>query len=247
MKYNVVILLSLLIICGFKGEPDSTKTILYGNIKGLVILYDEYVNQIFDASGVTVSLEGTSLSTVTSRDGSWIIENVPAGIYNIKFSKAGYPTMKYYNRQFVGGGTLVLDDQQMERLPSLKVTFLRTYSSKSPNSIIAEGSVSSNSTIPHKIIVFFSSEPITLSGTMLFNYAIDGFVDKDSVNFKTYANMEPGSKFKYGFESGEKLYAVAFTIPYWWYWFSAYNPVTKRYEINPDEFNFSNIDSVIVP
>jgi hypothetical protein len=228
-------------------QSDSTEIILNGNITGVILLYDENRNQILDASGVIITLEGTLLTTVTSKNGSWLIKNVPAGIYNIKFTKDGFPTVMYYNIQFVGGGTLAINEQRLGHLPSINVTSLRTISSSSMNRIIAKGSVSSTSTTSHNIFIFFTRRPIHMSTNMLFDYAMDGYVDKDSLNFKTYAIMNPSEKFKYGFKSGEKLYAVAFTTPYHWYRYSTYNPVTKKYEINPDEFNFSNIDSVTVP
>jgi hypothetical protein len=43
-------------------------------------------------SGAIVSLEHTSLSTVTDSQGSYVLENVPPGRYNIFFSVEGYDT-----------------------------------------------------------------------------------------------------------------------------------------------------------
>jgi hypothetical protein len=70
-----------------------------GSIHGKVILYDTLSDpftangaaRIYDASGVQVTVEGTSYSTMTDSLGKWEIDNIPSGTYpSIVFSKAGF-------------------------------------------------------------------------------------------------------------------------------------------------------------
>ncbi|MDX9752809.1 MAG: carboxypeptidase regulatory-like domain-containing protein [bacterium] len=56
-----------------------------GIIRGSAILEGES-----DHGGVTVAVGGTSLTTVTTGDGAYTLENVPFGAYTLIFAKGGY-------------------------------------------------------------------------------------------------------------------------------------------------------------
>lgn len=56
-----------------------------GSISGVALLEDDS-----DHGGITVALEGTSLSTVTSANGDYILEQVPFGAYTLIFTRGGY-------------------------------------------------------------------------------------------------------------------------------------------------------------
>jgi hypothetical protein len=94
----------------FSGCTDKTVsptgTGAPGNIHGKVMLYDTLSDpftptgaaRINDASGVQVTVEGTSYSTVTDSLGQWQLSNVPSGTYtSIVFSKAGFAKQKATN------------------------------------------------------------------------------------------------------------------------------------------------------
>ena len=56
-----------------------------GTIQGSVLLEGQS-----DHGGVAISIEGTSLITASSEDGTFVFDHVPAGDYSVVFSKGGY-------------------------------------------------------------------------------------------------------------------------------------------------------------
>jgi len=89
----------LLASCGAKTNviTNTYSTAEPGNVKGTVKLFDTNGAAISDASGVKVAMEGTSYSTLTATDGTWELQNVPAGTYtSLMYSKSGFPTYKSY-------------------------------------------------------------------------------------------------------------------------------------------------------
>lgn len=102
----------LFAVIGCEDDLPTTQSVK-GSITGNVALFKESIAienhsgiPYGDNSGVTVSLEGTEYSTLSLADGTWVLENIPAGIYNIEFEKEGFAWNKLWNVQLVGNGTL---------------------------------------------------------------------------------------------------------------------------------------------
>ena len=101
MKSKIAILLLLLLGCG-KGSdhhaiivPDVIQgNNTRGNIAGLILLYDEDGKAIADKSGVLVSIDRSTVSTRTGIDGKFQLDSIPAGTYDISYSKEGFGTGK---------------------------------------------------------------------------------------------------------------------------------------------------------
>jgi hypothetical protein len=87
---------------------------------GLVSLYQSDGNQT-NASGVTVTLRGTSLSTTTDSTGQWTINGINAGTYTIVYTMAGYGTMEQQGVQFVGGGLDFVGTIELVQPPTFTV------------------------------------------------------------------------------------------------------------------------------
>jgi hypothetical protein len=74
-------------------------------------------------SGAVVSLQGTSLSGIVNAQGSFDIENIPAGVYNIIFSKPGFDSIIYPAHHMLGVGTDVINDAFLIRAPGDSIVF----------------------------------------------------------------------------------------------------------------------------
>jgi hypothetical protein len=93
----------LIVSCGTKTNIITYSGSEPGNVKGTVKLFDSNAIAISDASGVKVAMEGTSYSTLTAADGTWELQNVPAGTYpSLMYSKNGFPTYKSYQSAIQG-------------------------------------------------------------------------------------------------------------------------------------------------
>lgn len=93
-----------------------------GTIIGKVGLYDEEGFAHDTSLDATVELEGTSFKTTTNVKGEWTLENVPAGVYSVAFSKQGYGTIKNTAFQFVGNGTANFGGMRVLKNPSFTVS-----------------------------------------------------------------------------------------------------------------------------
>jgi len=94
-----ILSLGLLVSCGPKTEivTNTYSTAEPGNVKGTAKLFDTNGVAIPDASGVKVTMEATSYSTLSATDGTWELQNVAAGTYpSLVYSKTGFPTYKSY-------------------------------------------------------------------------------------------------------------------------------------------------------
>lgn len=80
-----------------------------GNIEGYVMLLDRKINSAYQSInnhyGVKVSLEGLTpaIEVLTDTNGHWIMKDVPAGTYNVYYSKKGYESYKQFGIAHVGG------------------------------------------------------------------------------------------------------------------------------------------------
>lgn len=114
-----ILLLTLSFACKKeeKRQPSSGASTVPGAIKGIVKLYDESGTTLANASGITVSLLGTSITFTTPEDGKFMLSNIPAGTYNLKYSKKGYG---YFIEQVLitGNGTLNLYTRELYQLSS---------------------------------------------------------------------------------------------------------------------------------
>jgi len=62
------------------------------------------------AAAVHVTIQNTPFEAVTDTGGHFRIENIPAGVYNIIFSKPGFDSMVYPVHHVIGVGTDIIND-----------------------------------------------------------------------------------------------------------------------------------------
>jgi hypothetical protein len=122
--FSLAIVAFLLLLTACKDEDSICTTCpIPGTIKGTLMLVDSTGIAFDDYSGATVELEGTSYQTTSNSLGEWEIQNVPIGIYTIRFSKQGFGYQRHIGFQFVGNGSITLDYPFMIGIaPSYNVT-----------------------------------------------------------------------------------------------------------------------------
>ncbi len=101
MKKTIAIAAILFLSCGKNSDhhaitvPDVIQANnTRGNIAGLILLYDEDGKALADRSGVTVSIDNSTVNTKTSMDGKFQLDSIPAGTYDISYAKEGFGTGK---------------------------------------------------------------------------------------------------------------------------------------------------------
>jgi hypothetical protein len=196
------------VICGFliwgcKGDPGPAGLRLSGNLIGSVTMVDSLNRSIQDKSGMSIILYPKLDSTNTNSDGSWQLNNVPAGIYDITFAKPSFYTQKIFQFQFVGGGSYSFYPISMIPCLSGSVTHLSVLDTATI--IRFQGTVNANFDIGRSVYIFLSKSPFKNSVPIVGIYVV-------------YATVMVGQNFSADLSSdylgnvaveGETLYAIA--------------------------------------
>ena len=222
---TIISLTSLLsVILGCKGETGPTGPsgpLLTGNIEGYAILYHEYDYAYPNSSGITVSLEGTTMSTMTDSTGWWKLQDITTGTYNIIFEKIGFFSKKIYSVQFVGGGTLYLNQKNyapvLFELPSFTISSIKYSSTNS--SINIDGKISSASRFGRYIFILMDTSRLVDKNNVKFWSDIYVYSDSTSFHWSIYNNYLP-------VKSGEWIYLKCY--PASWAPNTVWDPVIRR-------------------
>lgn len=134
MKRIILVVFSILAIASCKkkqaetgpagpsGPPGPAGNGVNGTITGNIRQYDQAgVTYSTGLNTTTVSIDGTSYSTITDAAANYTLSNVTPGIYSITFNKNGNSLTKRQQISFPGNGTLYLDAEVYE-LPAFTIT-----------------------------------------------------------------------------------------------------------------------------
>jgi hypothetical protein len=109
-------------VSGCTNSNVNSPASINGSITGVVSLGSEFKgsspNTFASSSGVSVSLDGTSFSTLTDSSGFWKFDNVPAGNYDVTIAKSGFGLMRTYGVAVGGPGTAFIPRVDLGELPS---------------------------------------------------------------------------------------------------------------------------------
>lgn len=240
MKTTYAVLLLCVCMFACKGDRGPAGPVLTGDIAGKVRLYDEHAfQQLNDNSGVTVALDSTSISATSSRDGSWRLTDVPAGIYGFRFSKAGYFVRRDYNFQFVGNGTYYEYQLSLSQIPSVVAKTLAIAIDDTMRVITFSGTISRSDSLPLYVLILRSQSPFSGSSPCTFNDYFSIWIAPDSASYSDSF----GSSWLY--EKGTHEYAVAMVgnslFPF------SYNQTTGLAELSTPNVSFSNQVTFIDP
>jgi hypothetical protein len=203
----MILLLALTVTFGCK--KDKSTVIPLQEVAGYTYFYDLNGIKSTDNSGITVSLEGDTVSTITKSDGSWHFSHLQQGTYTIAFSKPGFGTMKIVGINLIGGYRL-LDDIALCPIP-LYSTFISNLSANPGNTVHINGDFAGTLPIRPCCHLFFGKTsdvlsdpenylqdmPICISGS--FDCVFTDQILRDA-----------------GFKSGDSVYVVAypdFSVP----------------------------------
>ncbi len=122
----VGIVIAVAVLAWMGGCKTTTSPGTTGSFAGRVALIDSTQLVLSNFSGITVSIDGTSISTTTDSSGRWEINAVPEGLYSISATKSGFGTFHWYEQQMVGG-RLDLTPAGIAQMPSFTPVITKAY------------------------------------------------------------------------------------------------------------------------
>ena len=113
-SYSLRVLLLLIVACinipGCKNSVEPIANSGGGSLAGTVKAFGITSAQEDNPSGIQVELQATVYKTIADSLGNFRIDNIPAGVYNIIFSKPGFNSMVYPVHHLIGAGTDIIND-----------------------------------------------------------------------------------------------------------------------------------------
>ena len=229
-----------------------------GNITGTIKLYDADGKSLADNSGVTISIDNSSVNTQTAADGKWTLDSIPFGTYDINYAKAGYGTGKLMgvNHEALNHATtLIAKHIPVNALSAIEIQSLRIANWNSNPTIaslinagLAQNGVHidpvfTNTTGKNKAVRFFFSDSPNVDAT---NYLV---TDKQKFSGVPEQAINAGYELNWftsnGFTPGQTVYIKAYGDGYV---DDAYeNPISGNYLFPSLALKGSNTVSFVVP
>ena len=186
MRCLCLSLLSLVTFLLSCTDKDSVRLV---TVSGHVETYTNFAEPFADNSGITVSLEDSSQSTVTDVYGYWILHNVPADTQNFVFAKPGFVTTKALRRE-VFESENDIGTTPMHLTPTHSLSFEANLTAGSPSGFILElacklPTPASSHFYSARIFVGISPSVSSEPGTYFDTFTVDNsFSQTDSAYYR---------------------------------------------------------------
>jgi hypothetical protein len=226
---------------GPAGPSGSASFTSY--IWGDVFLRNEYGNTISDRRGVTIAVNGTTLSQTVDSTGRFFIDGIRGGVYTVVASRAGFGTVRP-NFEIFGNtySSLTLDS-----LPSYTVSNLRGAFTGTGSGAVRTDTLDFNAAVPatrtRRVIYFYGSSPNVSSNPA--NFLTNQISNTISAGATRATISVPRSTFtNAGFVSGQTVYVIGYGVSVG---LNAYrDPLTQR-DVYPALTAASNVVSFQLP
>lgn len=207
MKYIIPLFTLIMLVCA-SGCNQYDAPLVTGSIAGFVTPIDES-GATLARDGVKVTIEEAGKSAMTNSDGYWIINDIPAGIYTISFSKNNFSTNKVVAYQFVGNGTAFITNTQLPIIPPYNTTIDSVwYDTTSDPAVVISGSMSRPQPQNRTVLLFMNKQTPVTSNPKEYSSVVTSFVSALSTNF---TERIPVTQFvELGYPRGSTVYITSY-------------------------------------
>jgi hypothetical protein len=223
MRKVILNLLILTITTAFlactKEVNNQSGIISKGDLIGYAYLYNDYKVHEIDNSGITISIEGTSISTTTDINGKWELSNLSLGTYTFILAKKNYGTLKIIGRQFVGGGQTYFGASNLYPIPKYYITGINdsldyAFNNSSDNgTIVVYGTYIQNIPLNYAYFrLFAGTNPDVSSEPTKYGCTIIGSIISNTEIFSNnfYLHLNTKTLNTIGLHSGETVYIIVY-------------------------------------
>jgi len=116
MKSTLFVLVAALLLTQYGCRDHSSSPEGNGSIVGRIILFDSSQNILSDYSGIKVTIDGSTRTTLTDSSGYWQFSNLDEGTYNVTATKEGFGTYHWYE-QMINNGRVDVATVALARMP----------------------------------------------------------------------------------------------------------------------------------
>lgn len=196
-----------------------------GNISGGIQLYDVDGKILVDASGATITIDQTNVSTQTNSTGKWTLDSIPFGTYDLTISKPGFGSsriMGLYHAALNHATTNVGSNRYLSMISTINVTKLvvRKLSESAPEiaALIQSGVIKEDGILFNPVFVNSSSEdkPVRFFFSTSPDVSTTNYMVTEKQRFSGKETGSENDNFKLswwidkGFTPGQTVYAKAY-------------------------------------
>lgn len=198
----IVVIIFLLVSC---DENNLTENQASGKIAGKVLTFSKLHSRYTGFQGVTVSFEDSEFKSTSDEFGEWKIENVPQGIYDIRYKKEGYSTWLEAQYEFNGEGVAYVDTVLLLKLPTFQITNYTVNTIEDTVKIFCEvtDSLLNSSDLHYLSFVIGKTSNVDINKN---NYTSSGEATINGYSNTTTINIRKSTLEYSEFSSGDKAY-----------------------------------------
>ena len=207
---------------GADGPAGPAGPKLTGTLKGFVSLVNVDGTFQTDASGVVVSVTGTSISATSDVNGKFQLDNVETGTYEIVYTKSSYGTLKRQGISFASGGTAGLSPVTLGTIPVSSPIPVLTPTSTSGVNVTVNGALTTAATTAQYYRVYLGkSSTIDPLNPSTFIASQQATVAANTSAFQTAPSWSVATLRSFGI--------IASSTPNLWFVCYPYNPYCSNY------------------
>jgi hypothetical protein len=190
---------------------------LTGTIYGFVILVNSNGAQPALRDSVVVSIDGTSLQTITDSAGKWSFPGMETGIYNFTFVRKGYETTKLVQVQFTGGADRDVATTDLCQAPSFYVDSIwqRIVADTIKDTAKIQLGAQLDTaiwapTVPYRVFLFLGSDTSVSSNPSTYWTVVNSTMAFENGVDSTSIALTVSSLVNDGFVAGDTVYIAAY-------------------------------------
>jgi hypothetical protein len=208
-------------------SSPSTVELPVGDLYGSAQLYLNENDIASDHSGVRVTVEGSSISSITNARGEWMLPALPSRTYNIKLEKDSFGTCVIHSYAHLGGEPSRKSPVKLYKIPSCEPIFDAIQ--HIPGQVTLFTHVNCILGPTNRIAIFFSNAPDVSSDldkhVVSMIGAAGGAGDPQPTYLDQYWLQKGGFLERSGLKLYDSVYAVVYSLGAHDY---TTDPVTQR-------------------
>jgi hypothetical protein len=231
-------------VAACSGSQGPAGPLLTGTRTGVVYLFDEFGGALPSDSGITVTANPMSITSVSNAAGQYSLAGLKTGVYTISFTDTGFGTFLQPRVGFIGGGTTQVAPIDLSEQSTAVISGVTGTPNAAGDTIIVAGTINAPPAgVTRNIRLFFSISPTPSAAVGAYQVTTvkTGFSTSPFTYRLTGADIE---SLRNNFSSGSVVSFVAYGDSFYE---NSYEDSTSGQTVYPNVSAPSNVATFTMP